>query len=181
MLRNYAHSRKFFTPKIHSAPTTWPATPHGPPTHPARNLPDRQPNRARHPSWPAYPACLPSLPSCPSSSGTTASRALRSASAVPVLLQRLHVWDASQSATHSTILHILLTTPNILCTPETPLRNSTYPMILSNILCTTSKILRIPSYILHIPRTPTYILRTPFNILMDTRSAWSLPPGVVNC
>ena len=87
-------------------------------------LPATQP--ARHPTLPASRPCLPPLPlaarhpalpayssACPSSSGTTTWQTLQRASAVLVLLQRLYVWCASQSANPS---NILLTSPIILCT-----------------------------------------------------------------
>ena len=82
----------------------------------------------------------------------TASRALRRASAVLVLLQRLCVCGASQRATPSKILH---TPSNILRTVT--LQNSEYPPILYvNLTCSAVD-------------------------AMDTRSARPLPQDVVIC
>ena len=43
ILRNYVHSRTFFTPKIHPPPITRPATRPGPPPDPARHPTGRLP------------------------------------------------------------------------------------------------------------------------------------------
>ena len=110
ILRNYVHSRTFFTQGLRRSipllpPAPPPPPPPGPPTDPARHL-TRSPNGppshpARHPTLPATPpgppppcasqhaACLPSQISLPASSARTASRALRRASAVLILLQRV--------------------------------------------------------------------------------------------
>ena len=86
---------------------TRPATRPGSPPDPARHstLPATRPGQPPHPAQPACSPCLPSLPACPFSSGMTASQTLQSASAVLVLLRRLYVRGASQSATPSNILH----------------------------------------------------------------------------
>ena len=123
---------------------TRPSPPLGHPTRPATR-----------PGTPTDPSYLPCLPACAFLSGWvrhTASRTLRGASAVLVLLQRLYVCRASQSAIPSNILYILsdillppphniLRTPskilctlsNILCQPDDgrmmfPRQNSTFPI-----------------------------------------------------
>ena len=100
ILRNYVHSRTFFTLKIHPPLITRPAIPPGQPHHQAWHLtrpatrPCQPPDPALHPTRPATspglplnPAGLPSLKALPASSATTVSLALRRASAVLVLLQ----------------------------------------------------------------------------------------------
>ena len=101
----------------------------------------------------------PFQPACSSSSCTTASRKLLGVSTVLVLLRKLYVWDASQSATPSNILHI----------PSNVVHN------LSNILRTTSNIQYNPSNILC---TPSDILHTPSNILCNvvTHLIFYVPP-----
>ena len=117
---------------------------------------------ACHPAPPASPPCLPSQAVLPTSSATTASLALRRASAVLVLLQRLCVWGASQRAIPSNILH---TQSNILRTS-------------CKILCTPSKILCTPSNILH----KSYLRRSEHPICMALAPgcselwSWTPPP-----
>ena len=161
ILRNYVHSRTFFTPKIHPPPTTRPARPLARSPRP----PGQPPDPARHPTQPATtrPATPPCLPAFPDSlaSGMTASRALRRASAVLILLQWLCVWGASQRATPSNILHIP-----------------------SNILCIPSKKICIPSFyvphlLFYVPPPIVYVNLTCGAV--DTQSERTLPPGVVNC
>ena len=142
MLCDYVQSsnNSYSEEQVHSAPSlpaNQPCPPSDPALHPTgpATLPC-QPSypAAPQPCQPPVPASNPALSSCPSSSGTTALQTLQGTGAVHVLLHRLCMWGASQSATPSNILH----TPSNI-TPQ-------------KILYTPFKILHsLLSYILHNP------------------------------
>ena len=99
-----------------SIPLQPPCPPSDPAHHPT--LPDTLPCPPQHPAsqWqPPHHVGLPSQTALPASSATTASGALRRASAILVLLQRLCVGSASQCETLSNILH---TPSNFLHNPS---------------------------------------------------------------
>ena len=69
MLRNYVHTRTFFTPKIHPPPITRPATRPGPPPIRPAIPPGPPPHPACHPTQPAATPCLRPHSCCPFSPG----------------------------------------------------------------------------------------------------------------
>ena len=192
ILRNYVHTRTFFTPKIHPPPITRPATRSGPPPDPARHptrpatRPGPPPHPARHPTRPAthppshparhptQPATPPSLPPHPASDpthvahsarATTASRSLRRAGAVLVVLRRLYVWGEG---------HLIIYIPFLITYVP-------YPIFYIPIFYIPYLIFYVPYLIFYIPYPIFDVTFTCDAATVDTLLACPLPQGVVNC
>ena len=175
ILRNFVHSKTFFTPKIHPPLITRPAPPPTPPArHPTRpaTRPDPPSHPARHPTRPATPpgpVSHPTLQGCLPRQLCQPRQPRRCRERCDALVQ-------SSSSCNGCVCGVKVNVqpPPIFYTPHLKF----YVPHLKFYVPPPK--FYVPRVIFYIPPPILYV-----NLLIcgavDTRSAWPLPPCVVNC